>query len=116
MSLVQELKHRHVFRAAIAYCGLGWVVLQFAHIALPELGFPGWIMPTLVLIGVFGFPFVLCFAWSFEFTSGGLKRREHVQPGESLVHETRATLNKVITAFLLLALLLVLAENYFPLL
>lgn len=116
MSLIQQLKHRNVIRVGIAYCVVGWLVLQMASMAAPMLGFPGWIMPVLLLLGAFGFPFILLFAWSFEITPQGLKRTEQVPQRESIVEETRATLNKVITALLVLALLLVLAEQYFPLL
>lgn len=116
MSLIQQLKRRHVFRVGIAYCVVGWLVLQLASMVAPVLGLPGWIMPVLLLVGVFGFPCILLFSWVFEVTPGGLKRTEHVQPEESVVEETRATLNKVITALLVLALVLVLAEQYFPLL
>jgi membrane protease YdiL (CAAX protease family) len=116
MSLIQQLKRRNVIRVAIAYCVVGWLVLQMAHIAAPALGFPGWTYQTLLLIGVFGFPLVLLFAWTFELTPGGLKRTEQVQPTESIAEETRATLTKVIIFLLALALVLVIAESYFPLL
>lgn len=116
MSLVQEFKRRHLFRVGIAYCGSGWLVLQLAHLVVVKLNFPQWIMPSLIAIGVLGFPAVLYLAWTYEYTLEGLKRREQVQAGESLTQETRSTLNKLITAFLLLALLLVLAEGFFPLL
>ena len=116
MSLIQQLKRRNVIRVAIAYCVVGWLVLQMASIATQALGLPGWTFQVLLFIGVLGFPLVLLFAWSFELTPGGLKRTEHVQAGESIVEETRSTLNKVITFLLVLALLLVIAESYFPLL
>lgn len=73
-------------------------------------------MPVLLIIGIFGFPVVLLLSWVYEVTPHGLKRFENAQSGEALVQETRATLNKVITALLVLALVLVLAEQYFPLL
>lgn len=73
-------------------------------------------MNALLLVGAAGLPVVICFAWNFELTTSGVKRRVHVQEGESLVQETRSTLNKLITAFLVLVLLLVLAENFLPLL
>ena len=116
MSLIQQLKRRNVIRAAIAYCVVGWLVLQMASIAAPALGMPGWTFQVLLLIGVLGFPLVLLFAWSFELTPGGLKRTERVQAKESIEEETRATLDKVIIFLLALALLLVVAESYFPLL
>ncbi|MBE9538952.1 MAG: hypothetical protein IMF06_07705 [Proteobacteria bacterium] len=116
MSLIQQLHRRHMFRVAIAYCVVGWLVLQLARIVAPILGLPGWIMPVLLIVGIFGFPVVLLFSWIFEVTPSGLKRIESVRSGESIVEETRATLNKVITALLVLALILVLAEQYFPLL
>jgi hypothetical protein len=92
------------------------VVLQLAHLVLPLLNLPGWIMTALLLIGAVGLPVTICFAWKFELTRSGVKRRGHTQQGESLVQETRSTLNKLITAFLVLVLLLVLAENFLPLL
>jgi hypothetical protein len=116
MALIQELQHRHVFRVAIAYCGLGWVILQLAHLIITLLNLQEWIMTTLLLIGAAGLPIVICVAWKFELTRSGIKRRENVQQGESLVQETRSTLNKLITAFLVLVLFLVFAENFLPLL
>ncbi len=73
-------------------------------------------MTTLLFLGAAGLPVVICVAWHFELTTSGVKRRVHVQEGESLVQETRSTLNKLITAFLVLVLLLVLAESFLPLL
>ena len=116
MSLVQELKRRNVFRVGIAYCGSGWLVLQLASMLIPTLNLPDWTMTALLLFGILCFPFVLLLCWTYEITPAGLRRTEHVAPGESVVQETRATLNKVITALLLLALALVLAEQFFPLL
>lgn len=116
MALIQQLKRRHIFRVGIVYCVVGWLVLQLTRIIVPAIGLPEWIMPVLLLAGLFGFPFILLFVWVYEITPEGLKRAEHVKQGESLVEETRATLNKVITALLALALVLVLAEQYFPLL
>ena len=116
MSLIQQLKRRNVIRVAIVYCVVGWLVLQMANVAAPALGLPGWTFQVLLLIGVFGFPLVVMFAWYFELTPSGLKRTEPVQATESIEEETRATLDKVIIFLLALALVLVVAESYFPLL
>lgn len=116
MSLIQQLKRRNVIRVAIAYCVVGWLVLQMASIAAPALGLPDWTFQVLLLIGVCGFPLVLLFAWTFELTPDGLKRTEPVKATESIEEETRATLDKVIICLLALALVLVVAESYFPLL
>ena len=116
MSLIQQLKRRHVIRVAIAYCVVDWLVLQTVSIAAPALGLPGWTFQVFLIIGVLGFPLVLLFVWSFELTSTGLKRTEPVQATESVEEETRATLDKVIIFLLALALVLVVAESYFPLL
>lgn len=113
MSLVKELKRRHVFRIGLAYLALGWVVLQFANIFTPILNLPPWTESVLLWIGIVGFPVALWCAWSFEMTDAGLKRTEDVEPGESITGITRSKLNRTIVSFLIAALVLVLAERLF---
>ena len=70
-SLVEELKRRNVFRVAVGYLILGWVVLQITDIVAPALHLPEWTMTLVLLLGVIGFPFALFFAWAFELTPEG---------------------------------------------
>ena len=47
--LFNELRRRHVFRAAVVYAVVSWVVLQITDIVVPAVGLPDWAI-TLVLV------------------------------------------------------------------
>ena len=113
MSLIHELKRRHLFRAGLAYIALGWVVLQFASIFTPILQLPPWTVRTLLWIGIVGFPVAMWCAWHYQMTPEGLKRRIDVRPEESNTGMTRRKLNRAILSFLIAALVLVLAERLY---
>jgi tetratricopeptide (TPR) repeat protein len=78
MSFYDELKRRHVFRVAILYGGVAWIVLQVADIVLPAFDAPEWAFKALIIIGLVGFPITMVLAWLYELTSQGLKRDEEV--------------------------------------
>jgi hypothetical protein len=42
--LFQELKRRNVFRVAIAYLAVAWLILQVADIVFENIGAPAWVM------------------------------------------------------------------------
>ena len=54
MSLYEELKRRQVFRVAVLYAGIAWIVLQAASMALPAFHAPDWVFRTLIIIGLIG--------------------------------------------------------------
>ena len=103
MSLVSELRRRNVFRVAIAYAVVAWLVAQVAELALDSFGSPDWVMKTLLLLIVLGVIPALVFAWVFELTPEGLKRESDVAEGASVVHQTRRKLDTLIIVTLVLA-------------
>ncbi len=110
-SLFSELKRRNVFRVAIAYIVVGWVVLQVAEITAPLMQLPAWTVPMALFLGILGFPFAIIFAWAFELTPEGLRRTDDVHPGESITAATGATLNRAIIGLLALAVAILLADK-----
>jgi adenylate cyclase len=70
------LKRRNVYKAAIAYAVIAWLLLQAASILFPTFEAPLWVMKVFVAVIVLGFPVALVFAWAFELTLEGLKRTE----------------------------------------
>jgi len=104
MSLFNELKRRNVFRVAIAYIVVAWLVLQVADVVLNNIASPGWVFQTLLFFLAIGFPFAAIFAWAFEMTPDGLKREADVDRSESITPQTGKKLNLMITAVLVLAL------------
>ncbi len=104
MSLFNELKRRNVFKVAIAYVVMAWLVLQVADVVLGHTTAPGWIFHVLMLFLAIGLPFAVFFAWAFELTPEGLKRESEVDRTQSITPQTGKKLNLMITVVLLLAL------------
>jgi hypothetical protein len=105
--LFAELKRRNVYKVAVAYAVVGWLVIQISSTVLPTFHAPEWVVQTLVVLVTLGFPIALVLAWAFELTPEGIKRAEDVLPNESI---TPRTGRKIVT---LTAALAVLAAGLF---
>ena len=73
-----ELKRRNVYKVAVAYAVVGWLLIQVATQVFPFFEIPNWAVRLVVLAIVIGFPIALVIAWAFELTPEGLKRTEDV--------------------------------------
>src|SRR5207302_5182382 len=73
-----ELKRRNVYKVAVAYAVVGWLVVQVATQVFPFFEFPNWAVQIVVLAMVIGFPIALVLSWAFELTPEGIKREENV--------------------------------------
>ena len=77
-NFLAELKRRNVYKVAVAYAVVGWLVIQVSSTVLPTFHAPEWVVQTLVVLVAIGFPIALVIAWAFELTPEGLKRAEDV--------------------------------------
>ena len=71
-----ELKRRNVYKVAVAYAVVAWLLMQVASQILPFFDIPNWVVRLVILLLVIGFPVALMIAWAFEVTSEGIKRTE----------------------------------------
>jgi TolB-like protein/Tfp pilus assembly protein PilF len=71
-----ELKRRNVYKVAVAYAVVGWLLIQVATQVFPFLDIPNWAIRLVILLTAFGFPVALIIAWAFELTPEGIKRTE----------------------------------------
>ena len=78
-----ELKRRNVYRVAVAYAVVGWLVMQVAATIVPALHLPDAITTAVVVLVLLGFPIALVLAWAFELTPEGIKRSDEVAPADS---------------------------------
>src|SRR5437763_7859821 len=83
-----ELKRRNVYKVAIAYAVVAWLLIQAASIFLPAFNAPQWAMQIVILILVVGFPIALAFSWAFEITPEGIVRASEVAADQSITHHT----------------------------
>ncbi|MEY2602119.1 MAG: adenylate cyclase, partial [Verrucomicrobiota bacterium] len=75
-SFFSELKRRNVYKVAVAYAVVGWLVIQISSTVLPTFHAPEWVVQTLTVLVALGFPIALVMAWAFEATPEGIKRTE----------------------------------------
>ena len=104
MSLFNELKRRNVFRVAIAYLVIAWLLAQVADLAFDNFGTPEWVSKTVLFLLLLGFPLAVFFAWAFEITPEGLKKEKDVDRSASISHHTGRKLDYSIIVLLVIAL------------
>ena len=85
----EELKRRNVYKVAVAYAVVGWLVMQVAATVVPALHLPGGITTGVVVLTLLGFPIALVIAWAFEMTPEGMKRTENISPTEHIPYWSR---------------------------
>lgn len=104
MSLFNELKRRNVFKVAIAYIVMAWLVVQVADVILNNVEAPAWVFHVILLLLGIGLPFAIFFAWAFELTPEGLKREHEVDRSQPITMQTSRKLDFLIIGVLVLAL------------
>jgi len=96
-----ELKRRNVYKVAVAYAIVGWLLVQVATQVFPFFEIPNWAVRLIVLAIVIGFPISLVIAWAFELTPEGLKRTEDVDLATQTSTRSHAWIYIVIVGALL---------------
>src|SRR3954453_10186533 len=79
-SLFAELKRRNVYKVAVAYVVISWLLIQAASILLPTFEAPSWVMKAFTVLLALGFILAVFVSWAFEATPEGLKRTGDVSP------------------------------------
>jgi hypothetical protein len=98
-----ELKRRHVYRVAIAYGVVAWLLIQIATQVFPFFEIPNWVVRLVVLVVVLGFPVALIIAWAFEMTPEGMKRAKDIGPNEYIPHWSARRFAALIVAIAMVA-------------
>src|SRR4029077_182570 len=89
-NLFAELRRRNVYKVAVAYAVVAWLLVRAASILFPTFEAPGWVMKVFVAVVAAGFPIALILAWAFELTPEGLKRTEFADELPTKVPRNRA--------------------------
>ena len=83
-----ELKRRNVYKVAVAYAVVAWLLLQAASIFFPAFDAPPWVMKIFIIVIIFGFPVALIFSWAFEITPEGIKLESEIELNKSIRRRT----------------------------
>src|SRR5437667_5126640 len=109
-----ELKRRNVYKVAIAYAIVAWLLMQIASQIFPFFEIPNWAVRLVVLLLVIGFPVAMILAWAFELTPEGIKRAEDVDLSPTLTRKTGRKLDFFIIAVLLLVIGILVFQRLHP--
>ena len=71
---LHRLRERGVIRVAASYAVITWLLLQIADVTFEPLGVPRWVMVSLIVSAILGFPVAVALAWFYETGDGGVTR------------------------------------------
>ena len=83
-----ELKRRNVYKVAVAYAVVAWLLVQIATQVFPFFEIPNWAVRLVVLLLILGFPVALILSWAFEVTPEGIKRESDIDLGRPIKTRT----------------------------
>lgn len=88
-SLFSELRRRNVFRVALTYAVVAWLLIEIASVLLPLVDAPESIITAFVVLLALGFAVALFVSWAFEMTPEGLKRTQDLSPDDVIPYWSR---------------------------
>ena len=84
LPVFEQLKQRNVFRVAVLYLVVCWLILDPLHVVFHMLDVPIWANRLVLMLMAVGFPAVVIFAWVYEITPEGLKPTVEVPHHQSI--------------------------------
>lgn len=110
-----ELRRRNVYKVAVAYGVVSWLLIQIATQVFPIFEIPNWAARLIVLLLALAFPIALVLAWIYELTPEGISRTTNVAPDQSIARRTGRKLDLIIIAVLVavIGILLVRTPHFF---
>jgi TolB-like protein len=104
LPFLEQLKQRNVFRVAVLYLVVCWLILDPLHVVFHMLDVPVWANRLVLMLMAVGFPAAVIFAWVYEITPEGLKPTVEVLHHQSIRKVTGRRLDRAIIAVLAVAL------------
>ena len=68
----KELKRRNVYRVAITYAIVAWLIAQVMDLVAGAFSAPPWFLQIVLILLLVGFPLALILAWAYEVTPKGI--------------------------------------------
>jgi adenylate cyclase len=109
-----ELQRRNVYKVAVAYAVVSWLLIQIATQVFPIFEIPSWAARLVVLVLTLGFPVALALSWVYELTPEGVQRTDEIAPEKSIARRTGRKLDFVIIGVLLAVIAFMAFQHYRP--
>jgi TolB-like protein len=107
-----ELKRRNVFKVAVAYAIVAWLLIEMTSTVFPALKLPEWTITFVTALILISFPVILIGAWAFEVTPDGMKRTREIPLEHSITHITGRKFDFTIIGLLAIAVVFLIVDNY----
>lgn len=111
MNYFSELKRRNVFKVAVAYLVLSWVILQIIDVITPLLFLPDWSGRLVLVLLAIMFPITMFMTWAFELTPEGVKKTTEVDEDQSIRKTTGQKINYIIFGLMAVAIIFLLYDR-----
>jgi TolB-like protein len=111
-NFLAELRRRNVYKVAVAYAVVAWLLIQIATQTFPVFEIPNWCVRLVIVIVLIGFPVAMILAWAYELTPEGIRRTEDVAPEQSIKRSTGRKLNSLIIGVLLCAVAFLVYQRF----
>jgi adenylate cyclase len=73
-TFVDELRRRRVFRVAVVFLVVGWVLIQVAGTTFAPLGLPDWSFKLVIVLVALSFVLACALAWTYDLSTRGIER------------------------------------------
>ncbi|MGB1263912.1 MAG: hypothetical protein ACPG52_13470, partial [Cognaticolwellia sp.] len=114
MNLFEELKRRNVFRVAVAYLVIAWLLAQVSSTFESALNLPVWFDSMVISLMIIVFPIVVFFSWAYEITEDGIKLEKDIDDDASIAHITAKKLDYITIFAVALLLGMAIWQQLFP--
>jgi TolB-like protein/Tfp pilus assembly protein PilF len=109
---LHRVRERGVIRVAASYAVIAWLLLQIADVTFEPLGVPRWVMVSLIVAAVLGFPVAIALAWFYEASDAGVARdTAPAGAARPVVHGARRHADLAIIGVLLVAVAVLLVRQ-----
>ena len=102
--IFEELVRRNIFKVAIAYILVGWLIVQVVADMIATYSANPAILPFIIVMLIAGLPGILLVSWAYEITPEGMMKTGEVDAEHSITHKTGKTIDKIIIAAFVMAL------------
>ena len=111
-SFFGELKRRHVFRVAVAYAIVSWILVEVSSVLGPALNLPDWATSLVVFFVLLGFPLALILSWAYDLTPQGIERTKSVPMPGSITQATGRKFDFVVIGLMTVGIAFLVVNNY----
>ena len=109
-----EMRRRSVYKVAVAYLVVAWLIVQVTTQTFPFLEIPSWCVRLVIVLLLLGFPIAVILAWAYELTPAGVKRAEDLTPEQAIKPAGGQRLNSFIIGVLICAIALLVFQRFGP--